>query len=292
MPHRFNSRPADKASLGLVKGQTNAWQSLRFYSDVARVADRFCMTDIEAQAVEHLKELMVTSLKDIAARTRTHSKERMASLISTLRDTELLSDTSLGYSVRNAIQYSCTVPASLPIPELVTLFHIPDLRHQDPALFGFLFIVLMSHGNSAWTQEGFTREDRIAFFSAQSYLLPLPNSLGETLEMPLLSKPRFMKEAIITALETQTKSSRCCQQLTSAWQEVFDRGYYVNAASDRLLKPTLALADLPRLRHEFASAIRLLPSCGNRCAANTLNRLDQDLVQLFTKLAGYYRDVD
>jgi hypothetical protein len=103
---------------------------------------------------------------------------------------------------------------------LSSWLNYPDLRHQDPALFGFFFTALLSHGNSVWTQGEFTREDRIAFFSAQSYLLPLPKSLGETLDMPLLSKPGLTKQATLKALETQTSSPRCRRRLTAAWQVV------------------------------------------------------------------------
>jgi hypothetical protein len=213
-------------------------------------------------------------------------------LLSTIHYGGLVSDTRLARSIRIVTRYFCSIPAELPMPSIISLFHDSILRHQDPCLFGFLLIALLSHGKDLWAQEGITRINRIVFVSADSCLTPLPRSLGEDLEMPLLSKPQLTKQATLEALETQGSSESCRQRLTSAWLRVFDRRYYASVTSNKSPRPMLALATIPRLRLEFVDLVRSIPGCGSHCGIKTTNRLDQDMMRLFTKVADYYRDTD
>jgi hypothetical protein len=248
------------------------------------------MAEVEKWAANQLTCLVSISAEEIAARA--HNEEDATScFLSTLWYTKLTPGTRLEKDARNMIQYFCTVPSNQPIFDQVTLFNHPDLCNQDPCLFGFLFITLLSHGNSVWTQEEFTREDRIAFFSAQSYLTPLPVSLGENLTMPLLSKPRLTSQGNLEALANRVCSDKCHQRLSAAWQGVFDSNYYTGVTSHRTLKPTLALATLPKLRHDLAK-ITHSASCVNYCGYKVVDWLDYDLGQLFAELAGYYQDVE
>jgi hypothetical protein len=248
------------------------------------------MADIENWATDQLACLVRISVETIVSGA--HDEEDATScLLSTLWYTKRVWGPRMQHNVRNLIQYYCTVPLKQPIIDQVTLFNHPALSSQDPPLFGLLFITLLSHGNSVWTQEVFDRQDRIAFFSAQSYLTPLPNSLGENLTLPLLSKPRLTNRGDLEALVTLVCSDKCHERLTDAWQDAFGSNYYTGVTSNRMLKPTSALATLPKLRHDFAKVVRLHSPCGNSCSSKTVDLLDHDLEQLFTRLAGYYRDV-
>ncbi|KAG8684384.1 hypothetical protein FRC08_013719 [Ceratobasidium sp. 394] len=287
--------PSDKLFINLQGRngtKTGAWSRFIFLSDVARLANRFCMTDVEKWAVNQLRCLM-QSAGYVAAGARAQPQDGIPyTLLATLWYTGIIQDVSLGHHVRNVIQHYCIVPTSLSSPGLLAFFHNPQLRQKDPSLFGFLFITLLNLGHKTWGQKHFTREDRVAFFSAQSYLTPLPRSLGKDLNLPILVRPRYTEEGHVEVFEDMSCSDKCYHWLSTAWNRTIGWDYYRGVLSSEMLQPTTQLGLLPSLRLHFANAIRPYHDCGNDCCSKALEWLDEDIYRLFAKLSCYYRGID
>ncbi|KAF8756176.1 Proteasome activator pa28, REG alpha beta subunit [Rhizoctonia solani] len=152
-------------------------------------------------------------------------------LMDALLYAESVSDTSLHYDVRNVLQHHCLYPETHHIDTIVGLFRVACLQEKDPSMFGFLFIILLCQGNQTWKQDIFTRMDRMAFFSAQSYLTPFPDSLKTFVSVPLFTKPISAKSfATIFSGATTNKSciEQCYTNAFTCWQETFDDTYYTD----------------------------------------------------------------
>ncbi|KAG8737400.1 hypothetical protein FRC10_008255 [Ceratobasidium sp. 414] len=273
---------------------SDSWSKFQFCSDIARLAQEFGVVDAEAGVAKKLVQQAHGSGLDLTASARKHNtRDVLRCLLETLKYARRIQDVDLQHNLRNIIQFYCTDRRTegLPVADLVELFHNPAVRYEDCSLFGFLFITLLSYGNGVWAQTGlFTREDRIAFFSAQSYLTPLPDSLGASLNLPLLVEPQLTNRGHLEALVYKTCSDKCRQQLSSAWKESMIPTHYADLDED-ILTSTSALIWLASFRLEFASHVRSLPTCVNRCNHSVVTYLDRNIEQLFEELAGYYRDI-
>ncbi|KAG8767817.1 hypothetical protein FRC12_006017 [Ceratobasidium sp. 428] len=288
--------PSDKLFLDMQarnKSRSGSFQNFTFYSDVARLANRFCMTDIENWATNQLRSLMCTSASCISNGARDQTKDGIPIIFTlTLQYARVIADTVLEHNVQNLNQRYCITPGSLSAPVLLGLLHGPQLRQQNPSMFGFLFVALLNLGHSVWMKEPFTREDRVAFFSAQSFLTPLPESLGKDLAAPLLARPRLTKDGYLEVFENKDCSGECHRRLSRAWNVIFGSTYYKDVASRKALKATARLERLPYRRLEFASIIRTYSACNGDCSSKALGCLDEGIHQLFVRLGGYYQSID
>ncbi|KAG8713997.1 hypothetical protein FRC09_018113 [Ceratobasidium sp. 395] len=290
-----NPSPSDNAFLGTqaIKDPTQAWETFNILGGIVHLAKRFCMVDIEKWAANQLRSLVKASAAYIAIGARTEMEDMVA--IGFIRpffyaiDT---SDTSLVRGIRNLIQYSCTQPANISPKSLTMLLRLPQLHQRDLGIFGFSFITLLNLGHDGWQHKCFTREDRIAFFSAKSYLTPLPESLGQDLTMPLLAKPPYTRAGYLDVFGDEKCSENCQRRLSLAWKSVFNSSYYLDVTSSEAMKPTTQLGRLPYLRMEFSNAVRAHGACKIDCGAKAIESLDADINQLFVRLAGYYQGVE
>lgn len=277
-----------------LESQRGAWLAFVFYLDVARLAHKFCMDDFEQWARDKLKSLLVNSSKDILdVTTRKRVSGAMPRAYSQgLVYARLVLDFPLRHSLRNLLQCYFVVPAPLATPGVLSAFRQRTLRQEDPAMFGFLFLLLLNSGHQEWDSKLFTRRDRIALFSAQSYLTPPPESLGVDFTLPLLVRPIFTTRGYLHALTDSMCSNECHRRLSSAWKKAFGSDYYPSVVSNEALRATSALATLPKIRFEFASIIRPYLSDKDNCSSRTLQLMDEEIHQLYVKLGGYYRDLD
>ncbi|KDN36847.1 hypothetical protein RSAG8_10545, partial [Rhizoctonia solani AG-8 WAC10335] len=215
-------------------------------------------------------------------------------LVDALLYAESVSDPSLHYDVRNVLQYHCVHPEYLPVDTLANLFKVPDLPEKDLSMFGFLFILLLAQGNQVWKQDIFTRMDRMAFFSAQSYLTPFPDSLKTFVVVPLFKKPISAKSFATTFSDPSTEKScveECHTEAFAHWQEQFDEAYYADMGNKETLAPIKALVTLPRRRLDLAE--RLLSSkCKHECYLKLLSQVDRDVQGLYARLAEYYQGIE
>ncbi|KAG8715282.1 hypothetical protein FRC09_016752 [Ceratobasidium sp. 395] len=291
----FYSLPSSKLFLGTqgIKQPIWAWRSFVILTDVARLSQMLRMVEIEKWAANQLRSPMKTSSTHVAAGAKEIMKEEVPyKFFFALCYSIAISDTSLAHDIRNLIQCYCTLPTCLPARNIVAVLHHPQLRQQDPSLFGFLFVTLLNFGYNVWEQEHFTKEDRIACFSAQCYLTPLPESLGKDLILPLLVKPAYSKIGYIELFGDGNCIASCRRRLSSAWRTTFDSSYYLGVTSNVALKSTGQLGRLPSYRLEFANAISSHNACAYDCCAKALLALDTDISTLFERLAGYYRGVN
>ncbi|KAG9118560.1 hypothetical protein FRC07_006871 [Ceratobasidium sp. 392] len=253
---------------------------------------QFGMADIEEWAEEQLESFAETSATRIATGAKDQMKDRIPQVfISTLWHAMAMEDPSRGHDVRNLIQYYCTLSPNLSPSALFEHFRNPQLLEKDPSLFGFLFVTLLNLGHNVWEHKPFTREDRIIFFSAQSYLTPLPKSLGKGFTMPLLKKPLY-ESGRLQEFEDKVCPEGCHRRLTTAWKGVFNAKYYDNVSSNEAMRATAQLGQLPCLRLEYAKVVRAHPSCDSDCSLETLEWLDADIFKLFKRLADYHRPVN
>ncbi|KAG8773894.1 hypothetical protein FRC12_002263 [Ceratobasidium sp. 428] len=291
----FYAPPSDRLFLGMqgTKNAARAWKAFIALSDVVRLADRFGMEDIETWAAGQLKSLVKSSATLVVTGARKETGDGIpTALVLALQYAIAIEDTPLVHNLRSLVQYYCAVPTKLSAPVLEEFFRHPELYEKDFSLFGFLFITLLNLGHDGWDQECFTREDRIAFFSAQSYLTPLPRSLAKNLSMPLTTKPPYVPGGDLEVFGEDNCSQNCRRRLSLAWKAAFDSSYYRGVTSSEAMKPTIELEHLPCLRFKFADAVCTLGACKKNCGNTALRLLDEDISKLFVRLAGYYRDIN
>lgn len=288
-------RPSDPFFLGLQSSRqsdTKVYRELVFYSDVARLSHRFCMPGFEKWAAGKLTSLMASSVGDsLMNACEAHTKGQIPSLFFTiLAYAKLTLNVSLEHSTRHAIQCQSVYPQALSAPNLLKLMHTPGMREGEPALFGYWFLLLLNLGHQNWDQKAFTKQDRVALFSAQARLTPLPETLGKDLVFSLLVEPRFTKDDHLEELKERTCSSRCLHEISNIWHGLFDCDYYDEVMSNVAPTWMSMLLDLPTIRSDFAETVRSLPAC--KCNSKVVAWLDEDIKRLFTRLAGYYQDIN
>lgn len=185
-------------------------------------------------------------------------------------------------------EYFCQKPGNqIPPKKLISLLRIPNLRERDPPLFGYLFTLLLSYGHQIWKQDIFTKADRMAFFSAQSYLTPLPGSLKKSLDRLFSVKQVSPKD--FSQVCPSKDSQNCATSMFLQWLEVFDNTYYSDVKSQRALVAVKALTTLPLRRLKLADKFEQ-GNCRN--SPKALEQLDIQLEQLYARLADYYQDIE
>lgn len=138
------------------KNNKDAWQNFKFYSDVARLSQRFGMADTEQWARSQLKCLTRIGAATLSSQAKGDDTLIFYSL-DTLWYTKATPDFRLSNDVRSLIQYFCYQTDDLFDSNVVLLFQTPNLRKKDPPLFGFLFILILSLGHAVWDTEIFIR---------------------------------------------------------------------------------------------------------------------------------------
>ncbi|CAE6501533.1 unnamed protein product [Rhizoctonia solani] len=158
------------------------------YLDIAILSRQFGMEKLEQWVKQELANLVHDSGKDLAegfniSAIELHSRkqddlkpkwdgEGIAPathyygfrLIEVIWYAKLVSDKSLLYGILSVAQYCCAHIRTVKFP--ISFLAITDLRKVAPSLYGFLFLLILGCGNSAWMGEEFTQTDRLAFFSA------------------------------------------------------------------------------------------------------------------------------
>ncbi|CAE6416837.1 unnamed protein product [Rhizoctonia solani] len=168
----------------------------------------------------------------------------------------------------------------------VTVFRIEDLRTTEPSLFGFFFLLLLDCGNQTWIEKSFTQEERMALFSAQSFLTPLPKSLKASIFTPLFRMPTDAKKFATILSEGKCKDG-CHKEIFSHWKEAFTVDYYDDVNGREFSDSIEALATLPFRRLNFVtgvSRVKCLP-----CRRAIIGKLDEGMQEVFARLGGYYK---
>lgn len=288
---------SDKLFEGLLSSDQNgeqAWNNFRFLLDIASLSHRFDMSDIGEWATSRMAGLLHTKTEVIADHLREFDFTCSYFLDALWHAKTVALIPRLVRDARCMIQYYCASPKYLAsIDQLVSLFKTPNLRDKDAPLFGYMFLLLLDEGHQLWQRDVFTQMDRMALFSAQSYLTPLPDTLKEDVVSPLFVKPGSALDFSKRLSSELTKKScveKCYRAAFPAWQEGFDDDYYQDLTGQQALVPIHTLTSLPWRRLLFANKIRA-HRCPHRCYFRILDCVDRDLEQLYTKLAGYYQEI-
>ncbi|KAG8745397.1 hypothetical protein FRC11_013104, partial [Ceratobasidium sp. 423] len=197
-----------------------------------------------------------------------------------------ISDECLLYGALGVTQYWCARVGDVKFP--LSFFAIQDLRKVAPSLYGFLFLLLLRCGNSAWMGGEFSQADRFALFSAQSFLTPLPKSLKDSIATPLFKKPSsddFV--GILANNPSKGDHDACPGEISSRWGKVFLAAYYREINGEQFSVSISALLTLPSRRFDFAIQLRWI-KC-QACHLKILGLLDRDMQEVFTRLAEYYK---
>ncbi|KAG8737823.1 hypothetical protein FRC11_001819, partial [Ceratobasidium sp. 423] len=206
-----------------------------------------------------------------------------------------ISNTAMLNDSLSTLQYYCTAMGDN-LELFVNFLRIPELQESNPALFGSLFLLLLSKGNQQWSHHLFTHMDRMAFFSAQSYLTLLPSSLKVALNALLFTQPDSV-QTFAGMLSDKPNYALCPTRaicLNTAflhWQTCFDQSYYEGVNSGEFLISVKTLTTLSSRRLNFSGQI-LHIKCQQQCRKTILLQLDEAIQDIHTKLAGYYNGFD
>ncbi|KAF8599780.1 hypothetical protein BDV93DRAFT_546720 [Ceratobasidium sp. AG-I] len=251
------------------------------YLDIASLANRYCMTEIEAWAREQFAQVLHSS----PSLSRQNWVPK--TLLEALAYCKLTPDRELEHNVRNIAECYLKPPvvySGAPNTSNVWvtyLYKYPNLKRDDPALFGHIFSIVLSAGHQSplW-RSGLSREDRALLFTAQVYLTPLPASLP-TDWISDVSK-------ILAAVDAQ-KRSPCFPSCSQRFQSPFNS--YFNCRSSLTQNSPLtgvtALSNLPAYRQSLAENLKSFKlQC--KCMNQLISALDVKMDALFTDLAEKY----
>ncbi|CAE6414292.1 unnamed protein product [Rhizoctonia solani] len=305
----FSSLPAE------YEDKQEAAKDFIFYMNVASLSRRFAMGDTEAWAKERLVKLahrigddvldgFIHLTCDDVGRDQDHNvgmkfyKNSVSSfnypetsIVEAIRYARDVSDASLLHDSLHSLQYFCS--GVDPSAEFVlAFFRISNLRKTEPSLFGHLFVVLLALGSNVWTQKMFTHMDRMALFSAQCFLNPLPDSLKTSSDILLFTEPTLQQFSNKLYDHTVQPScfEKCYRTMFSHWQWAFEE-HYDRLADKDLRVPIKALVNLPISRRQFSDRIKR-DACARECYRVVLGKLDQATQDLYTRLAEYYKPID
>ncbi|CAE6432877.1 hypothetical protein ACGC1H_006750 [Rhizoctonia solani] len=210
-------------------------------------------------------------------------------LVKAVQYARAVSHRSLLQDMLSILEYYYAYPKTN-IMFLVSFFRIEDLRTTDPSLFGFFFLVLLDRGNQVWIDKIFTQEERMALFSAQSFLTPLPESLKASALAPLFTEPTSAQEFAAILSENSKCEAGCHNDIFSHWLKAFPTSYYEGVKSREFSVSIKALTALPLYRLNFATGVGRVKCL--TCRRKILRKLDQDMQEVFVRLAEYYKVYD
>ncbi|KAG8727774.1 hypothetical protein FRC11_012474 [Ceratobasidium sp. 423] len=284
------------------------------YLDAAILSRKFGMEAVQQWAKKKLGELahssgksLVDEFEDFCGKTASGDNSRLGDdgprpdsevdgvlpatnfhayrCVEAVQYARAVSDNALFHDVLSSLECYCVCP-DFDVGALLSFLRIPNLRQTDPSLFGFLFLLLLCRGNQVWMEKIFTQEDRMALFSAQSFLTPLPKSLKESIVVPLFTRPvRANDLAAILSDDTE-----CHREIFYHWERIFSVGYYEDVNNREFSVLVSALITLPSRRLDFAVRLRRV-KC-QQCRRKILEQLDQDMQEVFARLAEYYKAYD
>ncbi|KAG9082761.1 hypothetical protein FS749_006585, partial [Ceratobasidium sp. UAMH 11750] len=176
------------------------------YLDIAKLARRFCMTETEGWAQKQLREITNSLSPPVDWLIPTD----ILSALSYFKLCDAKSGDNLVRKARN-LAYFAIHHSSREIA--VALYKNPP-ADMDRAVYGFLFIRMLSAGHKSPTWAQLTWVERATFYAAQVHMTPLPQSspfcyLGTA-------------EQAIKALEDSNKSSVACPSTMDVFKEVWE----------------------------------------------------------------------
>jgi hypothetical protein len=166
----------------------------------------------------------------------------------------------------------------------VDLYKDPTVQTSNPALFGFVFIAILSlgHRSPAWANK-LTRNDRTTLYTAQAHLISIGDSLST---ISWLRQPRQIFQAMRITI-----CKACSQQFDLLWGASF--GKCGQLTSKTALEDVSKLVELPQHRQILSRPSWKL--CDSNCKTHILDEIDACTELSFEDLASkhdYYSRYD
>ncbi|KAF8599777.1 hypothetical protein BDV93DRAFT_609072 [Ceratobasidium sp. AG-I] len=255
------------------------------YLNIASLANRFCMAEVETWARDQFNRVLGSS-----QRLSTEIWNRNT-LLNALAYAKLGPDLELEHNIRAMIE-CCLEPLDGSqdsiyggwVHSCVAQFYKhPTLKTQDPALFGYIFCVVLSAGHQSplW-KERLTRNDRYILFAAQAHLTPLPATLPTD----------WIGDAskISSMVDAQVRPG-CFQSCSQRFKNSFNTHFNCRTAltQNSPLTGVTALASLATRRQSLAESFKPL-NLQCKCMNQLISAIDVKMDALFTELAEKYHD--
>ncbi|CAE6501460.1 unnamed protein product [Rhizoctonia solani] len=250
----------------------SAWKSFTFYLDVATLCHRFEINEMEQWARNRFETLISLSIEAVASNAST--------------DPGVLLD-----AIHLVNYYICVSDHHTGSQDLVPLFRTPRLREYHPSVFGCIFSIFLSEDYPAWEGEPFTKVDRMALFSGQIRLSPIPDLFKADIRSPLFKQPTpldFRKMIASDPLINQPPCQRRCDQaVREIWLTVFNEDYYEGIGGSGVGVGVSWLSTLARDRVLFTKkALGIQTKCHQNCRMRYIDQLDKDIELVYIRLGG------
>ncbi|KAG9093017.1 hypothetical protein FRC06_011710, partial [Ceratobasidium sp. 370] len=223
------------------------------YLDIARLAHRFCMDSVETWALGQFKRVTQSYTRATAPPLNP------TNLFDALAYSKLTADRELESDIRNLARCYISSLSHVPLPTpntnqikvsiLTRVYEDAALKQQDPALFGYIFCVVLSAGHESPVWKALTRDDRSKLLAAQVYLTPLPC----TLPIGWIQNP----SEIFAAVDVQSRQicfHNCSQIFIRRFCQLANRPDFIN---DSPLVGVAALSKLATHRQSIAKEFKL-----------------------------------
>ncbi|QRV97410.1 hypothetical protein RhiJN_25429 [Ceratobasidium sp. AG-Ba] len=264
----FCESPVDPGFLAFVSGaankQNHSSEAFRRYLDIASLARRYLMQEVEAWAYAQL---------DVIASTIAFS-ERVP--IAQLRDALDYAKIRSGDSNDDEFMRNIRNSAACAMCNTSRSGYCLEVYRKkvfDRFLYGLSYICVLSLGYESKEWRALTREDRAILYASQVRLSPVPSFLSlQPLLYTTILRESADKDGNVSSLCLGISTT-----LTSTWS---------SGPAEGLMK----IRDLPLRRRRLAKAFETSPcQCSKRCDKKLLSKIDW-LMEIFLNDLCAFRD--
>lgn len=253
------------------------------YLDIASLSQRFGMVKLEAWARTQLTLLLQSPDRLVDGPWDKDTLLQIKSYADITGNQNLIRQTTpfvrLVISLSTHPSAMAQPPSSLNLASClgacVELYKDPTIQASNPALFGFVFIAILSlgHRSPVWANK-LTRNDRTTLYTAQAHLISLGDNLSTS---GWLRHPRQIFQAMRITI-----CKACSQQFDLLWAASF--GKCGQLTSTTALEDISKLVELPQHRQILSRPSWSL--CDSNCKTHVLDEIDACTELLFEDLAS------
>ncbi|CAE6432798.1 unnamed protein product [Rhizoctonia solani] len=273
--------------------KSKTWDKFAFYLDVATLCHKYEMAEMEQWAKTRLGWLMSSLMIEIASGAEANPGAFLDAIqyAQTTQNDHLINNTyNLAYSYIYNLQLQ-----SRP-EDLLPLFRTPGLQELHPSVFGCIFSVFLGADYPVWQSNPFTKLDRMALFSGQVRLSPIPSSFKDGIRSPLFKKPESLEDFRST-FEPEPSNDQlfcnngCDQAILDIWLAIFTDHYYRGVSADSISVGVTWLSGIIRKRVSFIKMAQGIRRPWD-CSMLYINQLDKDIQLIYTRFSEYYCEIE
>ncbi|KAG8715674.1 hypothetical protein FRC09_016418 [Ceratobasidium sp. 395] len=253
------------------------------YFHIAILSHRFCFPSVEAWALGQLDRVLQSC--DVLAEEDWADND---DLLDALAYSKLLTDRETVHNVRNLVRDYASRLDDNPDSDgwcrddpqhLVQLYKRLLFKQEDPALFGYVFCVILSAKHESVLWKLLSRDERSQFFTALVHLTPLP----ETLPTNWIYDTSMISEAIDAQLREE-----CFDNCAKSLLDDFSNGLNHSRLGSGLLR--IGLVELLKLTYRRRTLETKLRSAKCTCGRQLLQVIDLKINNLFVEIAEKYHN--